>query len=229
MRPFTLPSCGRAVLVVALALVGLSLGLGCKVATVAQKTRRLEAIKAQWQVEVSDVISLGPYRAATLTGKKGSWRLYFPRSGPCAELVQPGARPVYRFDGPFGLLVGDDRMVRCSPVGIGSLAAWRDQGDRRRSQYLVPREQARFRPLPGQTGDSEAYLMVRGSFPLALEIRWPEPMDAVAFLPATPACREQLRLGKTTMEFHAEGPDVFLLRGESGMCPIVGLALPLAL
>jgi hypothetical protein len=210
-------------------VAGLLVGLGCAPVTVEGKTQRLEAIKAAWTVEVSDVVALGPYRAATLTGKKGSWQLYFPRSGPCAELVRPGARPVYRFDGPFGLLVGDDRMVRCSPVGIGSLAAWRDQRGRRRSQYLVPREQARFSPVPGRTGDSEAHLLVRGSFPLALEIRWPEPMDAVAVLPATRACREQLLRRKTTMEFRAEGPEVLVLRGESGECPIVGLALPLAL
>ena len=215
-----------------LRLLGLAAALGtlaCAGPSESERARRAEVIKTRWEVQIGEVSDFGPYRAASLAGEKGNWRLFFPRSGPCAELVQEGARPVYRFEGPFGVLVGEDRKVRCSPVGVGSLAAWRDQQGRRRSQFLQPREQARFRALPGRDGEEAEVLMVHGAFPLALEIRWPEPMDAVAILPATPACRAQLSRGKATMEFRAEGDEVFVLRGEEGPCPILGLALHLAL
>ncbi len=177
---------------------------------------------------ISQISDLGPYRVATLTSDKGSWRLYFPRSGACGQLIQDGASAVYRFDGPFGVVVGEDRTVRCSPVGVGSLVEWRDQQPRRRSQFLVPREQARFSAM--KTGeDAPAFFLLRGSFPLALEIRWPEPMDSVALIPNTPACKPLTLTPKTTMEFRAEGPSVFVLDGPDGPCPIVGLALPLGL
>ncbi len=194
-----------------------------------QKSHRRAEIRARWQVTVSEVVGLGPYLAATLEGEQGRWRLYFPRSGSCLELIQAGQRPVYRFEGPFGVVVGEDRTQRCSPVGVGSLVEWRDQQPRRRSQYLVPREQARFAPIPLGEGDPDGQLLLHGSFPLALEIRWPEPMDAVAVVPATPACRAQLDLRKTTMEFRAEGEPVFVLLGDAGPCPIHGFALPLGL
>lgn len=175
-------------------------------------------------MEISEVEEIGPYRAATLTGRKGSWRLYFPRVGACETLVQAGVQIIYRFEGPFGVLRSDEGRS-CSPVGVGSLAAWRDEQPRRRSQYLVPREQARFTVL--HQGD--AFLLLRGAFPLSLEIRWPEPMDSVAVLPATPACLALLERSKATLEFHATGEEVLVLESKAGVCPIVGLALPLEL
>lgn len=198
--------------------------LGCTGPTVQEKAQRRAESRARWQVEISEVEEIGPYRAATLTGRKGSWRLYFPRVGACEALVRSGGKGVYRFEGPFGVLQSEQGR-RCSPVGVGSLAAWRDEQPRRRSQYLVPREQARFAVLHR----GKSFLLVRGAFPLAIEIRWPEPMDSVAVLPATPACQAQLERSKATLEFRATGPEVFVLESEAGPCPIVGLALPLEL
>ncbi len=186
-------------------------------------------IRARWKVTVSEVEVLGPYRAATLTGEKGSWQLFFPAFGSCAGLIQPGAQPVYRFEGPFGVVIGEDREQRCSPVGVGGLAAWRDRQPQRRSQYLVPREQARFSAVPLDEGASSDHLLLRGRFPLALELRWPEPMDAVVVVPSTPPCRELLDRHRATMEFRAKGPEVLVLEARSGSCPILGLALPLVL
>ncbi len=200
------------------------LGLACAGPTVAEKAQRKKEIRARWEVEVSLLEEIGPYRAATLTGRKGSWRLFFPRAGSCEALLRPGAPVVYRFEGPFGVLRGE-AGERCTPVGVGSLRAWRDEQPRRRSQYLQPREQARFRTLHR----GEGHLLLRGAFPLALEIRWPEPMDSVAVLPATPECEALLGRSKATMAFRASGPDVFVLESEQGPCPIVGLALPLGL
>ncbi|MCP3986578.1 MAG: hypothetical protein GY723_19515 [bacterium] len=205
-------------------VAALALFVACASQDVAKQTQRRSETRIRWEVEISDVQEIGPYRTATLTGKKGSWRLYFPRVGACESMVQPGATSVYRFDGPFGVLRAE-QGPNCSPVGVGSLPAWRDEQPRRRSQFLMPREQARFRVIHR----SESFLLIRGAFPLALEIRWPEPMDSVAVLPATPACLAQLDRTKATLEFRATGPDVFILESEAGPCPIVGLALPLEL
>ncbi|MCP5057644.1 MAG: hypothetical protein GY937_13110 [bacterium] len=215
-----LPFFGRLPLWIAAA----ALVAACAGPDMAKRAQRQEQSRARWEVTISEVQELGPYRVATLNGSKGTWRLYFPGVGACAAMVRSGAKGIYRFEGPFGVLRAEEGQD-CSPVGVASLLAWRDEQPRRRSQFLMPREQARFAVLHR----GESFLLIRGAFPLALEIRWPEPMDSVAVLPATPACQEQLERSHATLEFHASGPDVFLLESEVGPCPIIGLALPLGL
>ncbi|MBW2396942.1 MAG: hypothetical protein JRG95_22060 [Deltaproteobacteria bacterium] len=215
-----LPSLGPLPWLIAVA----TLFAACAGPDMAKRAQRQEQTRARWEVTISDVQEIGPYRAATLTGSKGSWQLYFPRVGACEAMVRSGAKGVYRFEGPFGVLRAEEGPD-CSPVGVGSLLAWRDEQPRRRSQFLMPREQARFAVLHR----GESFLLIRGAFPLALEIRWPEPMDSVAVLPATPACHAQLERTAATLEFHATGPEVFLLESDAGPCPIIGLALPLGL
>lgn len=185
-------------------------------------------------VRLSGVGQVGPYLDATLheptpSGEPRVRRFFFPRSADCQALLVEGAERLYVTKGAFGRLRGDDG-ARCEPLGVASLAEWRDSLPRRRSQYLVPRVQAAFAPLPGTPApgpEGGGLLLVRGRFPLALEIRWPEPMDSVAVLPDRPACRALLAADTATMAFHAKGPDVFVLEGEGGPCPIVGLAIPL--
>ena len=177
---------------------------------------------SQRVVRISGVAEVGPYLDATLTGRDSTLRFFFPRSADCAALLQEGGEALYRLIGSFGRL-GNQAGARCEPVGVGSLPAWRDDMPRRRSQYLIPRVQAAYRPLFA----GEELLLVRGRFPLALEIRWPEPMDSVAVLPALPACRAAYARPTATMEFYASGPEVFQLEVDEGRCPIVGLAVPL--
>jgi hypothetical protein len=178
------------------------------------------------EVEVRDVRPVGPYVAATLAGRDHAFHFFFPVSTGCDALIQDGNRARYLPEGTFGTVKGENRE-RCSPVGVAELPYWRDSLPRRRSAYLAPREQAEFHPIH----EGDEYLLVRGRFPLAVELKWPEPMDAVAFLPTTPACRAQLDHGKTTMEFRARGPEALVLEGPDGVesCPIHGLALPLGL
>jgi hypothetical protein len=177
---------------------------------------------SQRVVRIAEVRQVGPYLDATLDGARAPLRFFFPRSADCNALLVEGGEALYRVVGPFGRL-GDQAGARCEPVGVGSLPAWRDDLPRRRSQYLIPRAQAAYRPLFA----SDDLLLVRGRFPLTLEIRWPEPMDAVAVMPALPACRAAYAHPTATMEFHASGPEVFWLEVAEGRCPIVGLAVPL--
>lgn len=178
------------------------------------------------EVEVRDVREVGPYVAATLAGRDRAFHFFFPVSTSCDALIHEGNRARYLPEGTFGQVRGE-QGERCSPVGVGELPFWRDFQPRRRSAYLAPREQAEFHTIH----EGDEFLLVRGRFPLSVELRWPEPMDAVAFLPPTEACRAQLDAGKTTMEFRARGPEALVLEGQRGAetCPIRGLALPLGL
>jgi len=174
------------------------------------------------QVVVQDLIAVGPYLAATLSGQRGTWRFFFPAAGVCGDLLSGGGVLWYRMRGSFGTLQGEGSAL-CEPVGIASLAYWRDAQPRQRESRLAPRVQAAFDPLHAGGG----HLLVRGRFPLALEIRWPMPTDTVAVLPDTPACRDQLLRTTSTLEFHAQGPEVFVLVGDRGECPIEGFAAPI--
>lgn len=178
------------------------------------------------EVEVREVRPVGPYVAATLVGRDHAFHFFFPVSTGCQTLIFDGNRARYLPEGTFGTVKGEPGE-RCSPVGVAELPYWRDFQPRRRSAYLAPREQAEFHPIH----EGDEYLLVRGRFPLAVELKWPEPMDAVAFLPVTVACRAQLDMVKTTMEFRARGPEALVLEGPDGVdsCPIRGLALPLGL
>lgn len=175
-------------------------------------------------VRVERVGAVGPYLDATLAGERFTRRFFFPRSADCEALLVEGREALYRQQGPFGV-VADQAGARCEPVGVGSLPEWRDAMPRRRSQYLIPRVQAAYRPLL----EGEDLLLVRGRFPLALELRWPEPMDSVAMLPASPPCRVVYGAETATLEFHAAGSEVFWLEVGTARCPIVGLAVPLGI
>ena len=177
------------------------------------------------RVEIGDVQRVGPYRAADIRGVAGTLRFYFAPGGTCQDLVQEGAAALYLPEGHFGRLAATALAPRCSPVGVASLAAWRDQLPLRRSRYLLPRERATLRPA----GSGPGVLLARGAVPLAIELRIPGPEDLVAVLPDTPACRSLLAARSGILEFRPEGPDPLVLEDRTGRCPIRGLALPLSL
>ena len=177
------------------------------------------------RVEIADVQSVGPYRAADIRGVAGTLRFYFAPGGTCRDLVQEGAALLYLPEGRFGSLAETASAPRCSPVGVASLAAWRDQLPARRSRYLQPREPASLRPA----GSGPGVILARGALPLAVELRIPGPGDLVAVLPDTPACRSLLAARSGMLEFRPEGPDPLVLEDRAGRCPIRGLARPLPL
>ena len=173
-------------------------------------------------VRVSEVATIGPYLDATLASPRFALRFFFPRSADCLAMIRPGAELRYLRVGSLGSVVNGEKR-RCEPIGVASLREWRDREPRQRSSPIAPRVQVEFHTL----FEGEELVLVRGRFPLALEIRWPAAMDTVAVLPAGPGCDEARRAGKATMEYRATGPDPFLLLGEEGSCPILGFAGPL--
>ena len=158
---------------------------------------------------LSEVATLGPYLDATLSIPRFSLRFFFPRSSDCLALLRSGAELRYLRIGSLGSVV-DEEKRRCEAIGVGSLREWRDHEPRRRPAHRTPRVQVAFRTI----FEAEDLVLVRGRFPLALEIRWPAAMDTVAMLPAGPACDEARERGKATMEYHASGPEPFLHNGE---------------
>ena len=182
---------------------------------------------ASREVRIEAVASAGPYRAADVRGVAGSLRFYFPPGGTCSALVVEGGAALYLPEGRFGSLAGSAaaEAPRCAPVGVASLAAWRDQLPVRRSRYLVPRERATLR----RAGSAPGILLARGRLPLAVELRIPDPEDVVAIVPDSPACRSLLAARWGMLEFRPEGPDPLVLGEREDPCPILGLALPLAL
>ena len=182
------------------------------------------ATASPW-VEVGSASSLGPYLVADVGGVGGTHRFLFAPGGSCRELLGAPGRALYLPEGRFGSLARTETAPRCAPVGVMSLDRWRDQLPRRRSRYLQPEVDARFRPA----GSGPGTLLARGHVPLAIELLIPNPEDVVALLPDTPSCREALANKGGTIAYFAEGPDVLVLTDPEPPCPIRGLALPLTL
>jgi hypothetical protein len=107
------------------------------------------------------------------------------------------------------------------PVGIGSLAAWRDSRPRPQVGPL-PAKQADYR-VEYQDRD---LAMLRGRFPLLGLIAWPGMGDTLVVIPQTPACKPLLQQGVATIEYRVAGPDPYVLLVGGERCPIQGLIQP---
>jgi hypothetical protein len=180
-------------------------------------TRPLGSVEAR----VGPVAEVGGYLLAPIRDDRGELRFFFPTSAECREVIVAEASVGYQRIGPLGRVSRDG--VSCDPMGIASLAEWRDRrprGSRPLNASAVPREPAFFRVLHS---DDEA-IFVRGRFLIAREIGWIGD-DTVAMLPA--ACSSQAASGNATVEFRSSGPVAFRLLGQTE-CPILGFARPVA-
>jgi len=202
-----------------LAALGGLVALACAVAPPPAEPE--QPSQERFLVQLSKVATVGPYLDATLSNQRFSLRFFFPQSADCRALIHSGAELRYLRIGSLGSVV-DQEKRRCEPIGVASLGEWRDHLPHQRPPHRPPRVQVAFRTI----FEGEDLVLVRGRFPLALEIRWPAAMDTVAMLPASPVCDQARQPGKATMEFHATGPEPFLLLGEGGSCPILGFAAP---
>jgi len=176
------------------------------------------------RARVDSVRALGPYIEAHLAGNAGRQGFLFVASDACRSALVDGAivriAPV-----PPLARVTTDAGVRCDARGLASLAAWRDSLPERRSSFLVPTEPAELHLV----SEAPGALIAAGKLPLALELRWPKPLDVAAVLPDTPACRAHLARERTEMEFRARGEDVLVLRGRLEPCPVLAIAEPIFL
>lgn len=174
---------------------------------------------------IERVRGIGAYLEARLQARAGRSSLLFVASEACRALLQEGAEVHVVAEQPLARISGKGPET-CSARGISDLAAWRDLVPPRRASLLVLTAPAELRLLHAtETGE----LLAAGKLPLALELRWATPLDVVALLPDTPACRAHLARDSTELEYRARGEHPLVLRGRLEPCPILGLAEPVYL
>lgn len=178
---------------------------------------------AATRVSLLSVDAVGPFLVAQFRNRGSVLTFYAPAADDgCARLLRPEASVTYRKHGHFGRFTDGD--LRCDPIGVGSLPAWRDRQPRdRRDGAIIPRASVNFREL-GRDGD---VAWVRGRFPLASRVGVPSGFDLIAFLPLDdPACARPLERGVGSMEFVPTGRQAIRIVGEGAPCPVLGFALP---
>ena len=168
---------------------------------------------------VESVVERGPYLDVNLSRGGSTQRFFAPASEPCRSLLRAEAAIDYVSLGPLGQFQAGG--VECDPIGIGSLAAWRDRRPRPEVGPL-PARQADYR-LEYQDQD---LAMLRGRFPLLGLIGWPGMGDTLVLLPQTPPCQALLQKGVATIEYRVAGPHPYVLLAGDERCPLLGLILP---
>lgn len=201
------------------ALAGAACG-GAAEKVVRPATEPLRSLPGMRQsAQVTSLQERGRLLDARLESEDFNLRFLFEDNDDCRELLRVGAEVQYAFVGPFGKVRGED--VTCEPIGVLSLAQWRDRKPRP-SVPPLPRAQANFR----QIYVDEELVFVRGRFPLASLVDFQGTEDLIAAVPRIPACEDPLEGGVASMEYMASGPDAFRLVSPEGTCPIEGLAIP---
>jgi hypothetical protein len=178
---------------------------------------------AATRVALLSVDRLGPFLVVEFRNRGNVLTFYAPADDEaCIQLLRPEASVTYRKHGNFGRF--EDGDLRCDPVGVGSLAAWRDRRPRdRRSGSIIPRASVQFREI----GREDDVALVRGRFPLASRVGVPSGFDLIAFLPLdVPACERPLARGVGSMEFVPTGRQAIRIVGEGAPCPVLGFAMP---
>ena len=178
---------------------------------------------ARNQARVEDRVEVGPYLEVKLRGRGGAQGFVFVASEACRRVLARGS--VVRLTPAKPLVRVEGNGAQCSARGLSGLAAWRDQLPDRRATFLVVTAPAEL----ALVGEASGRLIAQGKLPLALELRWPAPLDLAALLPDTPACRAHLARPRTEMEFRPRGEDALVLRGRLDPCPVLAIAEPVFL
>ena len=175
-----------------------------------------------WPFEEASVLEVtrrGPYLEVELEAGGRPLQLLLPDTPPCRSLARPGARVSVSRAGPLGRLsAGEDR---CDPVGVLSLARFRDRLARPRPPAPVATGTARFEPI----GRDDEFVLVRGRFPYLAALGLPSH-DLVVLLPATPVCLRLAQAGEATLVYSPSGRRAFWLMAEGGDCELAGFAIP---
>ena len=168
---------------------------------------------------VNAISQLGPYLLVELRGRGANLDLFTPVSESCARVLQPEASVTYAKSGVFGRITRGDES--CDPVGVASLAAWRDRTFRRRGRPL-PRAQVNFTTLY----EGRQLVLLRGRFPLVSRVGIPAGFDLVAMVANDEVCRPLIQGGVASMEFRDAGNMPFSLVGQRARCEVLGFAMP---
>ncbi len=169
---------------------------------------------------VESVVERGPYLDVHISQRGSTWRYFVPAKEPCRSLLRAEAAIEYVSLGPLGQFQSGE--VVCEPIGIGSLAKWRDQ-----------RPRPEVGPLPARQSDyrleyqDQDLAILRGRFPLLGLIAWPGMGDTLVVLPQTPPCQQLMKQNVATIEYRVAGPDPYVLLDGDKRCPVQGLIQPI--
>ncbi len=197
------------------------LAFGCETAKLAGE-RVLYGVNpvATTDVLVLGVSTHGPYLLVSLAGPMADLRFFAPATEACLHVLAPDSKVNYGKSGQFGRFRRDGQI--CDPIGIASLAAWRDTQPRRKGPP-VPRAATYYHVVQ----QDPELIFLRGRFPLASRVYISGGYDLVAVLPNVAACAAVAAQDAASLEFRAAGPVAFTLLAGDQVCDVLGFALPL--
>jgi hypothetical protein len=206
---------------IAVGVVAVALLTGCETA---KKTGEKMLYDAN-PVGTTDGVVLGvsrhgAYLLVSFGDSLQNMRFLAPATDPCLQVLAPDAHVNYAKSGVFGTFRRDD--LHCDPVGVASLAAWRDRLPRRVGPP-VPRAPVYYSLLQ----EDPELIFLRGRFPLVSRVNIPGGYDIVAVLPNSGPCVGLAQRTDASLEFRSSGPEPFVLLNDNALCPVLGFALPL--
>jgi len=168
-----------------------------------------------------------------LVAERGDWldlisraggretRFFAPNDEACRSLIAGEQTVAYsNSGGRFGRFQAGD--LTCDPVGVLSLAQWRDRRPRRQNASVIPRSRAELRE---RVYVDEELVLIRGRFPQAAQIEITGASDLIAVIPNSPECQGLEVPGDSSMEFRATGRQPFTLINDRQLCPLLGFVL----
>jgi hypothetical protein len=161
----------------------------------------------------------GQYLLVAFGGSLQDMQFFAPASDVCLQVLAPEAHVKYTKSGVFGRFTRDG--TSCDPIGVASLAAWRDRLPRAPGKP-VPRAAAYFTLLQ----EDPELIFLRGRFPLASRVNIPGGWDLVAVLPNSGVCSGLAKRTDASLEYRVAGPEPFVLLNDSQLCPVLGFATP---
>jgi hypothetical protein len=166
---------------------------------------------------ISLVAERGDYLDVEVSTAGKQYRFFLPDEESCRMLFKSEAAVRYGNAGNFGRL--ETAETSCDPVGILSLAAWRDRGPRNPYADVIPRSRSELREVVYRDDD---LTLVRGRYLLAREIGFVGGADSIVVLPAVPACAGLPEAGEASMEYRVAGKQPYVLINGRERCPVLG-------
>jgi hypothetical protein len=166
---------------------------------------------------VSLIAERGDYLDVRSQAGGKSYRFFLPNSEACRALFVSEKPVSYSNEGVFGRFSQGEAI--CHPVGILSLAAWRDRRPRPQSSAVIPRSQALLKQIVYEDDD---LTLVRGRFLLASQIGFTGGEDAIAVIPKEEACVGVPTSETASMEFRVAGKRPFTIVNGRRLCPLLG-------
>jgi len=176
---------------------------------------------ARAAASLSLVAERGDYLDVVVESGTRRYRFFLPNDGACVALFESEKAVSYANVGSFGQLATD--RTTCDPVGILSLAEWRDRGPRRPNAAVIPRSRAELREV---VYADEDMTLVRGRYLLAREIGFMGGADCILAIPNVPECRGVPEARQASMEFRPSGPNAYTLINGNARCPVLGFIQP---